>query len=474
MRARTSSIVLRAAICAALLTASLVARPAAAGAPTDRAARAPQPDPAAEHRRLVLVHADSLRVHLDHARQLRRALRASSGAAATALQSALVELDGRVLRLQAELGETPATPPTPPTPLSPLSPASPEAPAVAPTPAPRPAPTEAPRRAPRAPRAPRSAPEPPSPGPQWESRDRDVRIVRVLSRGRTATDTTFAVAPGVTLELETFMGDIQVEGWARDAIHVLAEHGAQQRILATREGNVLKLESVSRLGPSNVDWKLRVPVWLPLQLSGITGDISVSGTRAPVRAQSVRGDVKVAGGGGELDLNSVEGQVVVTGAKAAVRAGSINNMLRLVRVSGAIEAQSVNGDIDLAELESRDVQASSLNGSVWWDGAVKERGEYRLASHNGTLYVGLPAEAGLDLTVSAYNGEFRTALPLPTPRSQRGRRFEFQLGGGGATVDLESFNGLIRLLRPVELARLRDVTESQPAPTAPRGKEKSR
>lgn len=472
MHARTPSTVIRVATLATLALVAIGASSSAVGARTERAACESQTPATQADGAAARVHADRLRARLEHARELRRAERAARGEAAAARMSFLGELNGRLPRFAAELGESMPTPETPRTPPAPETPST--APAPAPTPAPMPTPMEAPARAPRAPRAPqvpREASETPGHG---DSRRRDVRIVRLLSRERTTTDTTFAVAPGATLELDTFMGDIRVEGWARDAIHVLAEHGAHQRIVATRAGKAIKLESVSRLGPADVDWKVRVPAWLPLQLSGITGDISVTGTRAPVRAQSVRGDVMVAGGGGDLELNSVEGQVVVTGARGTVRAGSINNALRLVRVTGAIEAQSVNGDIDLAELESLDVQASSLNGSVWWDGGVKDHGEYRLASHNGTLYVGVSADAGLDLTVSAYNGEFRTALPLPSPRAQRGRRFQFQLGGGGATVDLESFNGLIRLMRPVELARLRDVTESQPAPTAPKGKEKSR
>lgn len=422
----------------------------------------------------VIVNAESLRVRQQRAREVRRILRATAGTTAMALQAALGELNTRIVRLEAELGataparevgrtpETPATPATPPTPVTPANPevaAPPAEPAPAPTP---------PRRL----RAPRAVAPPAYPG--WEARERTTRVVRVLRGGRGVTDTTLAATPGMSLEIATFMGDIRIEGWARDVIHVRAEHAAPSRVMALTEGRKLKLAAESAMGPAEVDWNVRVPAWMPIHLECVTGDIHVTGTRAPIVAQSVRGDVRVVGGGGDLDLNSVEGEVVVAGARGNVRAGSINNVLRVLQVVGPVEAQSVNGDIDLSELDSRHVRASSLNGSVWWAGDFQPEGEYRLASHNGTLYVGMPSGAGVDLTVSAYNGEFRTALPMPSPRQQRGRRFEFQMGGGGATVDLESFNGLIRLLRPAEFARLRDVTESLPAPTAPKGKEHSK
>ena len=131
-------------------------------------------------------------------------------------------------------------------------------------------------------------------------------------------------------------------------------------------------------------------------------------------------------------------------------------------VMGLIDAESVNGDIEMDQVESGDVDASSVNGSVVFDGPFQPRGRYRLVSHNGNLRVGVPVGADVDVSVSAFHGGFESGIPLLLGPHDKGRRFTFTLGGGGSSLELQSFQGLIQLLRSEGLP----VPPHAPAPPA--------
>lgn len=419
MRERT----MQAMLLVALLTA-------AAPAQARRTAPAAPTPPAATWR--VTVHTDTTLNGIEREVRVESLPRLAAGTAAAALRAVTVECD-RVAQLAAA-AEVAPTPPTP-------------------------TPAVTPRVAPVA---------------------RPARTVRVLRMGRSPMPTPMAEVvtdtllggnrPGGSLSLESLFGDINVTGWARNVIRVRAEHDPRLRVTAEWRGRELVLDADSPVGPLPVDWNIWVPATMPVNLSAIEGDIRVEGTRAPIEAQSVKGDVRVSGGSGVLDVSSVEGEVQVAGARGAVRAGSVNNAIRLQRLMGEVDAQTVNGDIQLSDLDVASIDASTVNGSVWYGGPFRDRARYRFSSHNGTLVVGVPHDAGIDLSVQSFNGGFQPALPVRIPRLQKGKRFEFQLGGGGASLDLESFNGLIRLVQLDELARLRALAP----PPAPREKEGER
>jgi hypothetical protein len=232
-----------------------------------------------------------------------------------------------------------------------------------------------------------------------------------------------------------------------------------------------------------VQWTLTVPRSLALSLSGMSGDIRVVGTHAPLQIQAIAGDVQVLDALGPVEANSVEGQVVVIGARDRVVAASVNNDVMLQRVLGQIDAESVNGSIRLEDLESITVNASSVNGRVMFKGPFLKQGRYNLASHNGELVVGVPDAPNARVQVNTWQGEFRSQAPqVPAPPHGQGRSFSFTLGEGGPEVDLESFNGMIQLVRLADLEtklraldaklkarelRIRDARELR-APRAPR------
>jgi len=265
----------------------------------------------------------------------------------------------------------------------------------------------------------------------------------------THTDTTVAVRPGTRLELSNFGGSIAVSTWAKNSVRVVAEHSSRVEIQIEGSARSLGIEAVHTRGlPTTVDYQLTVPIWMALELSGVSTDISVERSGGDVKIESVQGEVSVTGGTGQVAASSVEGEVRVQGASGSIEVSSVNGSVHVERSKGPVVANSVNGEIILERIDSGDVDASTVNGTVSYDGALIEGGSYRFSTHNGDVAVTVPERANATVSVSTFSGEFSSEFPIQLNETRQGRRFNFTLGNGGARIELESFQGTIRLCRP--------------------------
>ena len=176
-------------------------------------------------------------------------------------------------------------------------------------------------------------------------------------------------------------------------------------------------------------------------MEGVGGDVSV---------ETTHGDVKVRGGSGFVSLKSVQGEITLEKAKGRVEVRAVNESIHLADISGDLSAESTNGSIILDRIDSGNVDLYTVNGNISYDGAIKDKGLYRLTTHNGLIAMPIADKANVTLTVRTYNGSFRSTLPAcwATTRSKRNKRFTVTLGNGSAHVELESFGGTIALRRP--------------------------
>jgi len=303
----------------------------------------------------------------------------------------------------------------------------------------------------------------------WVESADDARSRRIVRP--TVTDTTLRVSPGMTLALANLSGDIVVRVWDRSEVRIHAEHDRSDRLVANLKDGMLRL-GVSPLEaePADVEWSLTVPTWLPLEISGTESAIAVTGVGAGVRAQSMRGDVRVNACQGPIELISVEGDVHVQDVSGNVTASSVNSDVRLVRVSGPVEAQSVNGDIQMEDVSSVNVSASTLNGQVYFSSQYQPHGRYAFSTHNGKLHVGVGNDEPVNFTLSSFNGQVQSTVPVPPSPSpmpyRRALRFSIPAEPSAPPqppspraapqarapraprapeVELESFDGLIQL-----------------------------
>lgn len=265
------------------------------------------------------------------------------------------------------------------------------------------------------------------------------------SFGSVAEDTVFAAHSGQRMTVDNFSGDVTVRTWARDMVRVAATHTRRTRVDIASSPTEVQVSSHGHMGPGSADMEISIPQWMPIQVQGVHTDISIEGGKGEIKAQTVHGDVEVNGGGNFISLSSVDGAVKVVGARGRVQVSSVNDGVELNDVVGDITAESVNGNVVLVRPDSKSIEASTINGGVLFDGQTQSGGVYTLSTHNGDILVGLPDKPDVSVSVSTFGGNFSTFLPIQISETKKHKPITFVLGQGDAQLELESFQGAIRL-----------------------------
>jgi DUF4097 and DUF4098 domain-containing protein YvlB len=265
------------------------------------------------------------------------------------------------------------------------------------------------------------------------------------------TDETVAVQRGGRLTINNFAGEVIIHTWDKDSVHVVARHQSRTRVSIRPNPAGLSIEATGTRGPQgSVDYDITAPAWMPVRVEGTYNFVTMDGVQGEVYADTVQGDIVIKGGTGIITAKSVQGQVQVDGARGKVNVSSVNEKIKIADSSGDITAESVNGAITMTGIESKSVEASTVNGTITYEGRLADGGRYNFSTHNGDVLLGVPDTANATFTIRTYNGGFSTDLPLPNVNRadiQRGRRVVTTLGNGSADVYLETFGGAIRVRR---------------------------
>lgn len=265
------------------------------------------------------------------------------------------------------------------------------------------------------------------------------------------TDQTVTVARGSRLRVDNFAGEVIIKTWDRDQLRVQAHHGSRTKVDVRTVQTGIAVRSSSTGAPGSVDYEITAPAWMPIVVDGSFNFVTVEGAQSDVSVETMRGDVIVRGGNGSVTAKSIEGEVIIDGARGRITASSVNQGIKISNASGDITAETHNGSISLTKISGANVELSTINGHVTFDGSVADKGRYRLTTHNGNVTVALPDSSNVTFNVRTYNGHFSSQIDMkgpPREEARRGRRLTYTLGTGSASMEIESFGGSIRIRRP--------------------------
>ena len=281
-------------------------------------------------------------------------------------------------------------------------------------------------------------------------------------RAEFQTDTTVTVSAGTRLSLQNVVGDVIVKTWDRAQVRIQASHSSRSRIGVDLSKQVLRLQprSSSQTGGwgSMVDYQLTVPASMPIDIEGMGADVRIEGTRAPVKVNTVEGNITVTGGT-DLVLVTVNGKISAAGARGRVELRSVSEDVTASDVAGELTVEAVSGDIHLTRVDGRRVEAQTVSGDVTFEGALRSDGTYSLSTHSGDIAFAVPEGASALISTAIVDGDVSASFNLPASERASRRRQSFRLGGGGATIELETFSGNIHLVRPNEIRVRKDKEE---------------
>jgi hypothetical protein len=152
-------------------------------------------------------------------------------------------------------------------------------------------------------------------------------------------------------------------------------------------------------------------------------------------------------------------------AEVALELQTINGRIATRGMSGEMRATTVNGEIDLEATGVNEVAAKAVNGRVAARFLNDFRGA-RLGTVNGRVTAVLPASASFLGEFTQVNGDFEAAFPLNIHSHPGSRRVSGEVNGGRYSLKITTVNGDIKVDNGPNVPVPPVVPEVVPAPPA--------
>jgi DUF4097 and DUF4098 domain-containing protein YvlB len=272
------------------------------------------------------------------------------------------------------------------------------------------------------------------------------------STTRSGIDETVSVSKGARIEFDQCRGDVFVRTWNRDEVRVQSNRMGRSVLQVAVRNQVVALD-YSR-GPVADEIDLTVPSWINLRLGGPDCFIDVDGVGGSVALQSVEGSITVKNAGGTIKATTVEGPITCDNSRGPLTLSTVDGHIVVNNADGDIQAESVEGDIVLTSVRSRVVDVATVDGDITFTGAWLPDGSYSLATHDGDVWLVVPDNPNATLAARLFgHPEIDSTIPMPKAGPSRGRRRTFTFGAGAAQIEVETFDGDLKLRRAGELPR---------------------
>jgi hypothetical protein len=274
-----------------------------------------------------------------------------------------------------------------------------------------------------------------------------VALVAPAPSGTHPADTLLELRRGDRIVLENLRGEIYVETWGRDALEIRGAAG-EPGLAVRRSGSTVRLGHDDRKGRRGlVEAALRVPAWVDLEAGGPSLELRVDGVDGRIVVRNVRGDIWIRDASGPVEVRTVQGEIDVLRATGGVSASSQSEDVVLREVAGTVTAHSGSGDLTLLDVRSSSVRAETQDGDIRFSGTIEDGGEYRFFVHDGDVVVAIPPESNAQVSVSTFDGDFESEFPVLIERFTGGRKFDFTVNEPRARIEIQVFDGEIRLMR---------------------------
>jgi DUF4097 and DUF4098 domain-containing protein YvlB len=268
---------------------------------------------------------------------------------------------------------------------------------------------------------------------------------------RSTVDTSFTFDRRGVVSLTLGSGEIVVTAWDRDQIriHATAESGGFRLDASSSRVSVELSNRYGGGGDSR--FEVTVPIGVRIVARAQSGDIAISGTGADVDARSQSGDIKVEDVANRLDVGTLSGDIEARGVRGDAQIKSVSGDIRITDFKGDFEGETVSGSIELQNAVGRFIRSHTTSGDLTYEGSIDPSGRYELSAHSGDIRLAIPSNSSAQLSVSTWSGTLDSDFPITLRPGEHGigsgqaKRFTFDVGGGAARIDVETFSGDITI-----------------------------
>ena len=274
---------------------------------------------------------------------------------------------------------------------------------------------------------------------------------------------SFQVDTGAVLSVENFNGAIEVTGSDSRTVEVSGTKYANSkealnelRVDMTGSSGSVRIRTERPdfwNGGGGVRYTIRVPKKMVLEhVQSSNGRIQVENLDGSAHLRTSNGAIQVTDIKGELSAETSNGRIEIRGLDGNGSLRTSNGPIDAEASHGRFEARTSNGKIDvrLADpMPDHPVVLETSNGHVELRLDSKEVPEVRARSTNSGIVLILPASANARVHAHTTGGSIRSDFAgiADNRESRHSHDAEGTIGSGGRTLDLETRNGSIELLK---------------------------
>jgi len=321
---------------------------------------------------------------------------------------------------------------------------------------------------------------------------------------------TMVLEPGTLITVQNVSGHIDVRGWDGDHVRVIStkrikarsreearewaekveiiieKHDQDLLIKAKRpkdwtESLESLLEGIFQKKPSaSVDFEISTPPDVHLEISSVSGDISVRDITGETNIDVVSGDMEIFDIGSHVTIDAVSGDMVLKKIAGNVDVDAVSGDTRLesiggnVRVdvtsgnatlenvdgdlyfdgtSGDVSAKNIYGDVNI-DVTSGDIyvlqkggelRIDTSSGDVTVETTLMTSGHYMVETSSGQIIFRVPSDASSMVDMETSGGKITAKVPM-TIESMSRTHLVGILGSGDGEIVLSTSGGDIDLL----------------------------
>ncbi len=275
-------------------------------------------------------------------------------------------------------------------------------------------------------------------------------------------------ADGV-VRITVVRGEVEVQGWDRDEIEVrgFLDEDTEKFIFEVDGREAVVEVKIPRsnsgwLRKDETDIVVHVPVMSQVDVSGVSTDVEVDGTRAVIKVGVVSGDVSVTGGANRISLSTVSGEVDMRDSHGRIRVKTVSGDIESFKTSGTsdygtvsgsiliesgseeLELETVSGDVEVARTRILAISGHSVSGDIDIRGEMNPGASIDYDNVSGSIRLKLGGEINAKFDLETGSGNIRNRLTDDKPKVSkyvRDERLRFTVGEGTSEVTLTTRSG---------------------------------
>jgi DUF4097 and DUF4098 domain-containing protein YvlB len=271
---------------------------------------------------------------------------------------------------------------------------------------------------------------------------------------------SYPMSAGSKLTVENVNGSIEITGWDQNAIDISATKYAETDqllaqvsvdVAAAADGVHIRTIIPPEAQNVGVKYVLKVPRRAELaEIRSTNGSIRISETEGPANLRTTNGSVHASKTRGKLGIDTSNGSVQIEENEGETDVRTSNGSVRASRIIGPLTAISSNGGmhVDMEESRGGPISLTTSNGGVDLKLGSATQSAVKAATSNGSITLRMPSSAGAHVkAVTSSRDKVVSDFDVRREGENSESHLEGVVGGGGPTVELETSQGSIRLVK---------------------------